>query len=132
MAATQTKILPCPFCTLTSDRILEENQHGYLILDAYPVSPGHSLIIPKRHIGSWFNTQAEEKLSLMSLLDSAKERAEVGHNPDGYNIGINDGQAAGQTVQHLHMHLIPRYQDDQPDPRGGIRWVLPEKAKYWK
>lgn len=132
MAALQTETHSCPFCALSPNRILEENEHGYLILDAYPISAGHSLIIPKRHIASWFDTQPEEKLSLLTLLDRAKERVAIECTPDGYNIGINDGQAAGQTVMHLHMHLIPRYQDDQPDPRGGIRWVLPDKAKYWK
>lgn len=132
MTDSQSETLLCPFCALTQDRILEENEHGYLILDAYPVSPGHSLIVPKRHVGSWFSTQPEEKISLMSLLDCAKQRVKVDHSPDGYNVGINDGEAAGQTVPHLHMHLIPRYRGDLSDPRGGIRWVLPDKAKYWK
>jgi diadenosine tetraphosphate (Ap4A) HIT family hydrolase len=132
MNSSQQQTILCPFCSLPQTRILEENEYGFLILDAYPISPGHSLIIPKRHIGSWFNTQPEEKLSLLSLLDRAKEKVEEKHAPDGYNIGINDGQAAGQTVPHLHLHLIPRYQGDLSDPRGGVRWVLPNKAKYWK
>jgi diadenosine tetraphosphate (Ap4A) HIT family hydrolase len=65
------------------------------------------------------------------LLEAAKRELDDAHRPDGYNIGINDGPAAGQTVPHLHIHLIPRYQGDQPDPRGGVRWVFPDKAKYW-
>ena len=122
----------CPFCTLPPERIIQENQHAVYFLDAYPVSQGHSLIIPKRHIASWFDATAIERDSMISLLDLAKEKITSETSPDGFNIGINDGPAAGQTVPHLHMHLIPRYANDQPDPRGGIRWVIPEKAEYWK
>jgi len=102
-----------------------------MVRDAYPVSPGHSLIIPKRHITSWFETSAAEREAIQDLLEKAKSSIESEHNPDGYNIGINDGAAAGQTVPHLHLHLIPRQKNDVIDPRGGIRWVLPNKAKYW-
>ena len=102
-----------------------------LIRDAYPVSPGQSLVIPKRHIGSWFEATEEERSAMLLLLEDAKTLAAAAHNPDGYNIGINDGPAAGQTVPHLHMHLIPRFNGDVSDPRGGVRWVIAEKAKYW-
>ena len=102
-----------------------------MILDGYPVSPGHSLIIPKRHVGSFFDATPPERAALLALLDKAKELVEETHKPDGYNIGINDGAAAGQTVPHLHIHLIPRYEGDQDDPRGGVRWVMPAKADYW-
>ncbi len=122
----------CPFCTLPAERIIQENEHCVLVLDAYPVSQGHSLIIPKKHVASWFDITTVERDSMMSLLDRAREKAISETSPDGFNIGINDGAAAGQTVPHLHMHLIPRYIHDQPDPRGGIRWVIPGKAKYWK
>jgi diadenosine tetraphosphate (Ap4A) HIT family hydrolase len=122
----------CPFCTLPPERIIQENQHAVFVLDAYPVSQGHSLIIPKRHVASWFDVTAIERDSMISLLDLAKDKITSEASPDGFNIGINDGPAAGQTVPHLHMHLIPRYANDQPDPRGGIRWVIPEKAEYWK
>lgn len=122
---------PCPFCSLPAGRIAEENEHAVLILDGYPVSPGHSLVIPKRHIGSFFEVMASERAALFALLDQAKERIARQHRPDGYNIGINDGPAAGQTVPHLHIHLIPRYKGDQADPRGGVRRVIPEKADYW-
>ena len=121
----------CPFCTLPANRIVEENSHGVVILDAYPVSPGHSLVIPKRHVGSFFEVTVLERAALLALLDRAKERVAEQHRPDGYNIGINDGPSAGQTVPHLHIHLIPRYDGDQVDPRGGIRWVIPQKADYW-
>ena len=122
---------PCPFCSLPASRIVEENAHGVLILDGYPVSPGHSLVIPKRHVGSFFEVAEIERAALLALLDRAKELAAGQHRPDGYNIGINDGAAAGQTVPHLHIHLIPRYDCDQADPRDGVRWVIPEKADYW-
>jgi diadenosine tetraphosphate (Ap4A) HIT family hydrolase len=122
----------CPFCTLPPERIVQENQHAVFVFDAYPVSQGHSLIIPKRHVASWFDVTTIERDSMISLLDLAKEKITSEASPDGFNIGINDGPVAGQTVPHLHMHLIPRYANDQPDPRGGIRWVIPEKAEYWK
>lgn len=121
----------CPFCTLPTSRIVKENEHALLIRDAYPVSPGHSLVVPKRHIGSWFEASAEERSAILALIDEAKAMIDVEFAPDSYNIGINDGKAAGQTVPHLHMHLIPRFQGDVPDPRGGVRWVIADKAKYW-
>ncbi len=124
--------MTCPFCTLPPARIVKENGLAVLIRDAYPVSPGHSLVIPRRHIGSWFEASPEEGSALLELLEDAKTMADAEHHPDSYNIGINDGPAAGQTVPHLHMHLIPRFRGDVPDPRGGVRWVIAEKAKYWK
>lgn len=121
----------CPFCTLPAERIAGENGHAVWIRDGFPVSPGHSLIIPKRHAGSFFDMTADERGALLALVDEAKQRAEIEFRPQGYNIGINDGPAAGQTVPHLHIHLIPRYAGDLPDPRGGVRWVIPDKARYW-
>ena len=102
------------------------------IRDGFPVSPGHTLVIPKRHIGSWFEISNDEQRGLLDLLARAKTDLQEEFKPDGYNIGINDGPAAGQTVPHLHMHLIPRYKGDQEDPRGGVRWIIPDKAKYWE
>lgn len=102
-----------------------------VIRDGFPISPGHTLIIPKRHIGSFFELTADEQAELMALLGSAKIVLDKDHSPNGYNIGINDGPAAGQTVPHLHIHLIPRYKGDRADPRGGVRWIIPEKADYW-
>ena len=121
----------CPFCTLPSTRIIGENEHAIWIRDGYPISPGHSLVISKRHVGSFFEVSSDERASLFELLDRAKNAAVAEFNPAAFNIGINDGPAAGQTVQHLHIHLIPRFMGDVPDPRGGVRWVLPEKADYW-
>jgi diadenosine tetraphosphate (Ap4A) HIT family hydrolase len=122
---------PCAFCTLPEGRVVEENEYGVLILDGFPVSLGHSLVISKRHVRSLFDITESERLGLLKLLDRAKELVSNEHRPEGYNIGINDGVAAGQTVPHLHIHLIPRYDADVPDPRGGVRWVIPDKAKYW-
>lgn len=123
--------LTCPFCELPPGRICGENEHAVWIRDGYPVSLGHSLVIPKRHVGSFFNVTAEERTAILTLLDEAKASAAAEFKPDGFNIGINDGPAAGQTVLHLHLHLIPRYTGDIPDPRGGVRWVIPDKADYW-
>lgn len=121
----------CPFCTLPATRIKAENEHAVLIRDAFPVSPGHSLVIPKRHVGSYFETTEAERAAMQALLVTAKLGVEAELAPHGYNIGVNDGPAAGQTVPHLHIHLIPRFVGDVPDPRGGVRWVIPDKADYW-
>ena len=117
--------------SLPPARIVKENDLAVLIRDAYPVSPGHSLVIPERHIGSWFEATPEEVSAMLELLEDGKTMLDASHHPDGHNIGINDGPAAGQTVPHLHMHLIPRFTGDVPDPRGGVRWVIAEKARYW-
>lgn len=122
---------PCPFCHLPPERIVLSNAVGWVVRDAYPVSPGHTLVIPRRHMGSFFELNPDERQGLLMLLDEARTLLQASHQPDGYNIGINDGPTAGQTVPHLHIHLIPRFQGDQEDPRGGVRWILPEKAKYW-
>jgi diadenosine tetraphosphate (Ap4A) HIT family hydrolase len=120
----------CVFCGLPPGRIRAENSYAVLIADAYPVSPGHSLVIPKRHTASFFDTTEDERRALLDLLDTARDLAVAEHAPSGFNIGINDGAAAGQTVLHLHIHLIPRYRGDQEDPRGGVRRIFPAKADY--
>ncbi len=123
---------PCPFCTLVNRKIYLENDLSIGILDGFPISNGHSLIIPKRHVGSVFDIQKDELLSLFNLLADVKNKLTEQFSPDGFNIGINDNEAAGQTISHVHIHLIPRYRGDQEDPRGGIRWIFPDKAKYWE
>ena len=122
----------CPFCNLDNSRIIMTNIHAIAIYDGYPVSHGHSLIIPKRHLASFFEATREEHTAILDLLAEMREVLNNDHNPDGFNIGINDGSAAGQTVMHLHIHLIPRYAGDMPDPRGGVRWIFPDKAAYWE
>ncbi len=122
---------PCPFCTLPDHRIVASSEYGVVIRDGYPISPGHTLIIPRRHVGSFFDLFPDELSDLLKLLNSAKKPLDQKHSPDGYNLGVNDGPAAGQTVPHLHIHLIPRFKGDREDPRGGVRWIIPEKADYW-
>jgi diadenosine tetraphosphate (Ap4A) HIT family hydrolase len=122
----------CLFCSVPRDEILIDGPIAMARRDTYPVSPGHTLIIPKRHVVSFFDTTDEERLAMCRLLDEARALLDAKHQPDGYNIGINGGEAAGQSVMHLHIHLIPRYKGDRPDPKGGVRWVLPEKAHYKK
>lgn len=116
---------------MAPERILKQSQLCLAFADAYPVSPGHTLIIPRRHIASFFETTAQEKSELLSVLAWCRDELMARHRPAGFNIGINDGEAAGQTVMHLHIHLIPRYPGDTPDPRGGVRWIFPDKADYW-
>ena len=120
------------FCRIPREQILIDGPLAVAARDSYPVSKGHTLIIPRRHVASFFETTDEERQAMMKLLDEMKAMLDREHKPDGYNIGINNGAAAGQTVMHLHMHLIPRYAGDLPDPRGGVRWVIPEKAAYWE
>jgi len=122
----------CLFCAIQLDQILIERPLVLAKRDGYPVSKGHTLIIPRRHVASFFDTTEEERQAMLKLLDEMKAILDREHKPDGYNIGINNGPAAGQTVMHLHMHLIPRYAGDIPDPRGGMRWIFPDKAAYWK
>jgi diadenosine tetraphosphate (Ap4A) HIT family hydrolase len=124
--------LACPFCHLDHSKALLFNDHALAFPDGFPVTPGHSLIVPKRHIASFFEATGEEWSALFALVAEMRQLLLAQHSPDGFNVGINDGPAAGQTVMHLHIHLIPRYAGDTEDPRGGVRWIMPEKAPYWK
>ncbi|MCC7487237.1 MAG: HIT family protein [Burkholderiales bacterium] len=122
----------CLFCDRARQRILCENALAYATPDSYPVNKGHTLIIPRRHVASFFDTTPQERLALFALLDEAKGLLDAAHGPDGYNIGVNGGLAAGQSIMHLHVHLIPRYTGDREDPKGGVRWIFPERAAYWE
>ena len=122
----------CPFCRVEEKRIIFRNYHVVVFRDAFPVSKGHTLIIPTRHISSIFDADEELRGEIMKALDESKKILDREFKPDAYNIGINDGALAGQTVNHLHVHLIPRYKGDSSDPRGGVRWIFPGKARYWK
>ena len=90
------------------------------------------LLVPRRHAPSWDNLVADEKAEVVEGIDAVRLLIAKKYNPDAYNVGFNEGTAAGQTVMHFHVHVIPRYEGDMNDPRGGVRWVLPEKAAYWK
>jgi len=118
----------CPFCD-TADAVLS-SELAYARFDKYPVTPGHLLVLTRRHLASYFNATADEKSALLELLDAGKTLLEERFKPAGYNIGINVGDAAGQTIAHLHVHLIPRYRGDMPDPRGGVRGVIPDRRRY--
>lgn len=120
----------CPFCADLAAATLGGNDLAFYFEDRYPVGRGHTLIVPRRHVATYFEATAAEQVAMWGLLDEAKARLDALHQPDGYNIGINVGAAAGQTVFHLHVHLIPRYDGDMADPRGGVRHVIPEKGKY--
>jgi len=122
----------CPFCTPDTERVFYRGENVLALWDAYPVSDGHALIITKRHVPTWFDASREEQTELLSALAIAKEAISSKHLPDGYNIGVNVGESAGQTVHHLHVHLIPRYKNDVQDPRGGVRHVIPSRANYLK
>jgi diadenosine tetraphosphate (Ap4A) HIT family hydrolase len=118
------------FCTPPADRVIFRDELVYGLWDGYPVSPGHALLIPSRHVPAWFDANPEERLALMQAVDAAKAIIEKDHRPDGYNIGMNCGAAAGQTIFHLHVHLIPRYVGDAADPRGGVRNAIPGEGIY--
>ena len=120
----------CPFCNPTLERLFFADSVVMGLWDGFPVSPGHALIVPRRHVPTWFDASSEEKLALTKAIERAKTEIEKAHSPHGYNIGINVGAAAGQTIFHLHVHVIPRYRGDIPDPRGGVRHVIPAKANY--
>jgi superfamily II DNA or RNA helicase/diadenosine tetraphosphate (Ap4A) HIT family hydrolase len=124
----------CPFCQFDHQQILFRHSVGssnvLALWDSFPISPGHLLLIPERHTPTWFDATAQEQQALTAALEIAKSYIEQRYQPHGYNIGINVGAAAGQTVGHLHVHLIPRYNGDVPDPRGGVRHVIPQLANY--
>ena len=121
----------CYFCKcLKEKKIVLENELAFAIFDGYPVNKGHMLIIPKRHIKDWWETTSDEKIAIMNLIDEAKLLIDKEYQPDGYNIGMNLGKSAGQSIMHLHVHLIPRYIGDVTNPRGGVRGVIPEKQNY--
>ena len=102
------------------------------IRDAYPVSEGHTLIVPSKHVISIYDLSVAEYDAVWDLVSQVRQRLVTDLRPDGFNIGLNDGMAAGQTVMHAHVHVIPRWGGDVSDPRGGIRWVIPNKAPYWE
>jgi len=120
-----------PFLTRPESDWIASNELAFAIRDRFPVSPGHSLVVPKRPVPDWFDATREERMALFDLVEVVKRELDGGSPaPNGYNIGINSGAAAGQTVPHLHVHVIPRYHGDVPDPTGGVRHVIPGKGNY--
>ena len=123
--------LDCPFCSLPTERIWLQTDSTIAFRDAYPLSLGHTLVIPRRHVVSLFDLSAEEQQQIWVEVSRVRSLLTTEFNSDGFNVGLNDGEAAGQTVKHAHVHVIPRYRGDVPDPRGGVRWIIPAKAAYW-
>ena len=121
----------CPFCHLETNRIRPESEFAVAFLDGFPISQGHTLVVPKRHVASLFELPAEEQAAVWALVARVRASLLAELRPDGFNVGLNDGTAAGQTVMHAHVHVIPRRHEDVADPRGGVRWVVPDKAAYW-
>lgn len=119
-----------PFLSLPPDRYIAENHLAFAVWDAFPVSPGHALVITRREVSNWLDATDEEKRAVMELVDAVMTAIAEERQPDGFNVGFNAGPAAGQTVDHLHVHVIPRYRGDVPDPRGGVRHVIPGKGNY--
>lgn len=120
--------MTCPFCHINN--IILENELALGFFDKYPVNEGHLLIIPKRHVKEYFDLSREERSAIDELMFEGKALLDKKLKPDGYNIGINCGEIAGQTIFHVHVHLIPRYKGDMDNPRGGVRGVIPEKRIY--
>ena len=121
----------CRFClSKPGRRIMIEGKYGFAAWDRHPASEGHFLVIPYRHFSDYFDINDEEREELWRLVDEGKKIADEKHNPDGYNIGINVGKSAGQSIPHLHIHVIPRYKGDVENPKGGVRGVIPQNKLY--
>jgi diadenosine tetraphosphate (Ap4A) HIT family hydrolase len=122
----------CPLCELIGSGASERRLGSAAsVPDAFPVSSGHTLVVPARHVPDFFALSAEEQADVWRLVGEVRVDLDRRFAPDGFNVGLNAGRAAGQTVDHAHIHVIPRFVGDVPDPRGGVRWVLPANAAYW-
>ena len=125
--------MSCAFCDrIASGELVSENDLAVAFFDAFPVNPGHCLIVSRRHESDFLKLTPEEQNGVWALVEPVRARIEADRRPDGYNIGVNVGDAAGQTVAHAHLHVIPRYRGDVGDARGGIRWIIPARAAYWE
>ena len=120
---------PCLFCT-DPRGVSTQHELAYSARDSYPASPGHTVVIPRRHVSSFFDLTPEEVAACMDLIKEEKKHIDEEFNPDGYNIGVNVGPAAGQSIFHVHIHIIPRYKGDVENPQGGVRHVIPKKGHY--
>jgi diadenosine tetraphosphate (Ap4A) HIT family hydrolase len=120
----------CPFCSLSGAHVMARGRLTTTIRDTYPVSPGHTLVIPNRHVASFFEISDEEQAEVLAAVREVKIALDADLHPDGFNIGLNVGPAAGQTVMHAHVHVIPRFHGDVADPRGGVRHCIPGRGYY--
>jgi diadenosine tetraphosphate (Ap4A) HIT family hydrolase len=123
---------PCPFCDVDPDSVWIETEVAVAIKDVFPVTEGHTLVVPRRHVHSIYDLNNSEQAELWDLVARVRDSLNEQERPDGFTVGVNDGTAAGQTVEHAHVHVIPRRRGDVEDPRGGVRWVIPDKACYWE
>lgn len=137
VAGTQTpaklhlRQMNCPFCNVAHDRIVLSNDTAVAVRDAFPLTSGHTLVVPRTHVGSLYDLPPESQVDVWELVRSVRQKL-FESGVEAFNIGVNDGAAAGQTIDHAHVHVIPRRTGDVPDPRGGIRLILPPKARYWE
>jgi diadenosine tetraphosphate (Ap4A) HIT family hydrolase len=124
--------MDCIFCNCldSNDEIIAENRYAFAVMDKFPVNEGHALILPKRHFASLFEASEEEIKAIYSLMHEVKEMLDIQYEPAGYNAGVNVGYHAGQTIMHLHVHLIPRYEGDVENPRGGVRNIKNSLVPY--
>ena len=123
----------CVFCErLASDDVTAASELAAVFPDAFPLTRGHILILPRRHESDYFRLTRDEQAAMWELVNALRDRFASEQRTDGFNLGVNVGAAAGQTVGHAHIHVIPRYAGDVDDPRGGIRWIIPAKARYWE
>ena len=120
---------PCLFCK-DPRGVSIQHELAFSARDTYPTSPGHTLVIPRRHVSSFFELTLEEVAACMGLIQEEKKLIDKEFKPEGYNIGVNVGPAAGQSILHVHIHIIPRYKGDVENPQGGVRHVIPKKAYY--
>lgn len=128
MKAVIDKKPNCIFCQI--NEYILENELAYAIFDKFPATKGHMLVIPKRHVANFFDITKEEREAIFDLVNEGKELLDEKYNPDGYNIGINVNESGGQTVFHVHVHLMPRFKGDVQDPTGGVRGAIPQNMKY--
>ena len=121
----------CPFCALDPERVVISDLEMLAVNDGYPVTEGHTLVIPRRHVTTLFQLSPAEQANIWLFVSRVRDFLAAKLNVESFNVGVNDGKLAGQTVPHAHIHVIPRREGDVPDPRGGVRWVIPRKAAYW-
>jgi diadenosine tetraphosphate (Ap4A) HIT family hydrolase len=124
----------CPFCRILSEHASAHDPRSLAASfpDAFPISPGHTLVVPTRHVSDFFELSADEQHAVWQRVAEVRQRLAQELAPAGFNVGLNAGRAAGQTVPHAHVHVIPRYDGDVSDPRGGVRWVIPGRAAWWE
>jgi len=133
MDAETTPSDSCPFCSaIRQGSMLETEGTAVALQDAFPLNPGHALVVPRAHVSNLFALSAPEQADVWRLVAVVRARLQREKAPDGFNVGLNVGAAAGQTVGHAHVHVIPRFSGDVDDPRGGVRWLVPSRAPYWR